>query len=73
MTSAERVLQYISMPPEAALESDPQHKPPPDWPQNGVIMAHKAEFQFSPDTPLVLKDLSFHIGAREKAIICVLY
>ena len=37
MVSVERVLSYCKVPQEAKLESDPETKPPDDWPAKGNI------------------------------------
>lgn len=37
MVSAERVLNYCRVPPEARLDSEPGNKPPEDWPSAGNI------------------------------------
>ena len=37
MVSAERVLAYCKVPQEANLDSEPENKPPDDWPSKGDI------------------------------------
>lgn len=37
MVSAERVLAYCKLDQEAKLDSEPEHKPPDDWPTTGSI------------------------------------
>ena len=66
MISVERVLAYMNLPSEAPLETEENKKPPPGWPQNGVIVMRNACLRYFPDSPLVLKDLNFAIGAKEK-------
>jgi ATP-binding cassette subfamily C (CFTR/MRP) protein 4 len=66
MTSVERVYEYTELPPEAALESSPDNKPPPGWPSEGVILAEDASFRYTDDGPWVLHNLNFHIYGREK-------
>ena len=66
MISVERVLDYTKLPSEAPLEAEEEKRPPPDWPQNGQISTSEACLKYSKDGPLVLKDLSFTIKAREK-------
>lgn len=70
MTSAERVMEYADLPPEAPLESDEKHKPPPDWPQYGVIIAQDVCLQYSEEGPVVLKHLNFCIRSQEKVGYC---
>ncbi|XP_038050410.1 multidrug resistance-associated protein 4-like [Patiria miniata] len=64
MTSVERVCEYIDIKPEAPLETD--HKPPPDWPQEGGITLQDASLRYSEDGPLVLQDISCAISPKEK-------
>lgn len=45
MVSAERVLGYCRVPQEATLESDPEHKPPDDWPAKGSIEVRRRRVQ----------------------------
>ena len=67
MVSAERVMQYSSLEPEASLETlPPNEKPSPDWPQKGEIILDDVSFRYSKDTPLVLKSLSLIINPAEK-------
>ncbi|XP_053404593.1 ATP-binding cassette sub-family C member 4-like isoform X3 [Mercenaria mercenaria] len=66
MISVERVLDYASLPSEAPLEAEEDKRPPSNWPQNGRISTNEACLRYSKDGPLVLKDLSFTIKAREK-------
>lgn len=66
MISVERVLDYSKLPSEAPLESSEEKKPPPDWPQNGKIVVKDACLRYSPDTPMVLKQITFTVLAREK-------
>ena len=54
------------MPPEAAVESEPEFKPPVGWPSAGTIMAEDASLAYEEDSPKVLKSLSFCIMAEEK-------
>ena len=66
MTSVERLLQYTQLPPEAPLTSTPEANPRPDWPQNGVISMQSAQLKYSIDSPIVLDDITFDTGPREK-------
>ena len=63
MTSVERVFEYTELPPEAALDSDERHRPPPGWPQHGVISADDVSFRYTADAPLVLRHLRFCVRA----------
>lgn len=77
MISVERVLEYTRLPSEAPLESTRDKRPPPDWPQNGEICLEHANLQYTPDGPVVLKDLTFTINAQEKVddktctVVCI--
>ncbi|XP_040847175.1 ATP-binding cassette sub-family C member 4 isoform X5 [Ochotona curzoniae] len=64
MISVERVVEYTDLEKEAPWES--QKRPPPAWPQEGVIIFDNVNFTYSLDGPLVLKHLTALIKAREK-------
>ncbi|XP_070538062.1 ATP-binding cassette sub-family C member 4-like isoform X3 [Ptychodera flava] len=65
MTSVERVVSYIKIPPEAPLETD--FKPPdPKWPKYGVITMEGTSFKYSDEAPYVLKNLYVCIRSQEK-------
>ena len=68
MISVERVLEYSNLPSEAALEVDDKKRPPDNWPDQGVISSDKACLKYSPEAPLVLKELSFTIRPKEKVM-----
>lgn len=61
MTSVERIVEYIELPPEAALESTPEHKPPTEWPTNGEIVFRDFNFKYSKNSNFVLKNINLHI------------
>ncbi|XP_022093416.1 multidrug resistance-associated protein 4-like isoform X2 [Acanthaster planci] len=64
MTSVERVCQYIDIKPEAPLETD--HKPPPDWPQEGGITLRDTSLRYTDDGPQVLQNICCSIKPKEK-------
>eukprot|EP00058_Branchiostoma_floridae_P007841 XP_002593329.1 hypothetical protein BRAFLDRAFT_119583 [Branchiostoma floridae] len=64
MTSAERVLTYTKLEPEAPLTTST--KPPRDWPQHGGIKLEDASFSYSEDGPDVLKNLCVEMQPQEK-------
>ena len=69
MVSAERVIQYGALQPEASLETvAPNNKPPSDWPEKGDIVMDDASFQYSPDTPLVLNSVCCEIKPSQKVL-----
>ena len=74
MISAERIMGYSQLEPEAPLETlPPQEKPPPAWPEKGEVVLEDVSFRYSPDLALVLKSLNFHIKPSEKVecVLCV--
>ncbi|XP_048247853.1 ATP-binding cassette sub-family C member 4-like isoform X3 [Haliotis rufescens] len=66
MISVERVLEYSQLPSEAPLDSSKDNKPPPNWPQHGIISGEKASLKYSQSGPNVLKDINFCVRAQEK-------
>lgn len=69
MISAERVMAYSKLDPEASLETTPPHQPPPaDWPTKGELVLADVGFRYAENLPLVLKNLSFSIKPSEKVI-----
>ncbi|KAJ2657404.1 hypothetical protein IWW48_004533 [Coemansia sp. RSA 1200] len=65
MNSVERILQYLKIDQEAALESDPQHKPPPSWPRKGDMQIENLVAEYVPGVP-VLHGISLSIKHGEK-------
>ncbi|BES95625.1 Multidrug resistance-associated protein [Nesidiocoris tenuis] len=66
MTSVERVLEYSDLQSEPELESTPDKKPPPSWPNEGKIVFSNLRLRYSVGEPWVLKGLSFTIQPQEK-------
>uniref|UniRef100_A0A8C1TJ37 Cystic fibrosis transmembrane conductance regulator n=1 Tax=Cyprinus carpio TaxID=7962 RepID=A0A8C1TJ37_CYPCA len=64
MTSVERVVEYTELESEAPWET--QKRPPPDWPNRGLITFDKVNFSYSSDGPVVLKNISAMFRPREK-------
>lgn len=62
MTSVERVLQYIDVPPE----SDPKTKPRADWPQRGRIEFANMFLKYDESAAPVLKNLNLIIDSGWK-------
>ena len=46
-----------------------EFRPPPDWPNNGMIALSNVNFKYSSDGPLVLKDLTTDIKPGEKVCL----
>ena len=56
MVSAERVMDYCTLEPEASLETHPDSdKPPPNWPERGHIELADVTYRHSAKGPLVLE------------------
>ncbi|EFI26687.1 ATP-binding cassette [Coprinopsis cinerea okayama7 len=64
MNSAERLMHYADLPPEAALTTE--NDPPTSWPQNGEIKFEKVQMAYREGLPLVLKDVSLKVNPQEK-------
>ncbi|XP_010830909.1 PREDICTED: multidrug resistance-associated protein 4-like, partial [Bison bison bison] len=67
MMSAERVIEYTELKEEEPWELD--FRPPAYWPDNGMIAFNNVNFKYSPDGPLVLKDLTVSTKPKEKVCI----
>uniref|UniRef100_A0A671PYG4 Multidrug resistance-associated protein 4 n=1 Tax=Sinocyclocheilus anshuiensis TaxID=1608454 RepID=A0A671PYG4_9TELE len=64
MTSVERVVEYTELESEAPWETP--KRPPPDWPNWGLITFDRVNFSYSSDGPVVLKNISAMFRPREK-------
>ncbi|XP_075950709.1 ATP-binding cassette sub-family C member 4-like isoform X2 [Anarhichas minor] len=64
MTSVERVVEYTELESEAPWET--QKRPPPNWPNRGLVTFDRVSFSYSGDGPLVLKDISATFQPNEK-------
>ena len=69
MVSAERVMGYCRLEPEASLETHPDSAKPSDWPDKGHIELKDVTYRHYPDGPLVLKGVSATILPSEKVIL----
>ena len=65
MTAVERVIEYCKLQPEAPLEI-PKNRPDPSWPQSGNIAFKSMSLAYSQEMPIVLKNISCQIKAKEK-------
>ncbi|KAK1278178.1 ABC transporter C family member 4 [Acorus gramineus] len=65
MISVERVKQFTEIPSEAAWEIK-ESLPPPSWPTHGNINLNDLKVRYRPNTPLVLKGITFSIQGGEK-------
>ena len=69
MISAERLMAYGKLEPEAPLETPPGvPKPPRDWPSRGSVRVQGMKYRYSPDNPYVLKGITFKIKPQEKVL-----
>lgn len=64
MTSVERVVEYTEVKSEAPWKS--QQEPLSDWPSKGQVTFNHVNMSYSPNGPLVLKDISFTLQPGEK-------
>ncbi|XP_066522703.1 multidrug resistance-associated protein 4 isoform X2 [Hoplias malabaricus] len=64
MTSVERVVEYTELENEAPWET--QKRPPPEWPNQGLITFDRVNFSYSSDGPVVLKNMSAVFRPKEK-------
>ncbi|CAG8480040.1 2241_t:CDS:10 [Ambispora gerdemannii] len=65
IVSVERAKEYIDLPSEAP-ETIPDYRPPPAWPQQGLIEYKDYATRYRPGLELILKGVSFVINPKEK-------
>ncbi|KAI9504498.1 P-loop containing nucleoside triphosphate hydrolase protein, partial [Coemansia spiralis] len=65
MNSVERVKQYLNIEQEAALESEPENKPPALWPTKGAVQIENLTAEYMPGVP-VLHGVSLAVKHGEK-------
>merc|ERR1719343_665354 len=63
ITAIERVDAMADLPTEKALETPDELKPPPEWPQHGLLEFRNVSLRYREGLPLALNDLSFAIPA----------
>lgn len=66
MTSVERVLEYSKLEHEPPLDSEPDKKPPKEWPTQGKVEFKHMFLRYDRAEPPVLRDLNFVIQPRAK-------
>ncbi|KAI8337487.1 P-loop containing nucleoside triphosphate hydrolase protein [Chlamydoabsidia padenii] len=65
--SIERIQHYLEIEQEASSSALVlQETPRPSWPEAGHVKIENLVMQYSPETPVVLHDLSFETKPREK-------
>jgi ATP-binding cassette subfamily C (CFTR/MRP) protein 1 len=65
IVSAERVMEYSKVPPEAPANI-PERQPRVSWPEQGAIVFQDLNLRYRAGLDLVLKNLCLSIGAAEK-------
>lgn len=65
MVSVERIKQFTNIPSEAEWRKK-DCLPSPDWPTHGNVEIKDLKVRYRPNTPLVLKGLTFSIRGGEK-------
>ena len=60
-------MEYTELKSEAPWKS--QQEPPADWPNKGQVTFSHVNLSYSPNGPLVLKDISFSFQPSEKVRI----
>lgn len=71
LSCVERLGEYaLELPQEAQYKSDPDNKPPKDWPTAGHITFSHVYLRYRPELPYVLSDLTLDVKAHEKIGIC---
>ncbi|KAJ2402174.1 hypothetical protein GGI23_000900 [Coemansia sp. RSA 2559] len=65
MNSVERILQYLKVEQEAALESDPDNKPSALWPRKGDVQIENLVVEYTPGVP-ALHGISLSVKHSEK-------
>ncbi|KAJ1077376.1 hypothetical protein K5549_015596 [Capra hircus] len=64
MISVERVIEYTDLVKEAPWELE--YRPPPSWPNKGLISFNNVRFRHTSDGPLVLRNMypDFYSGRK---------
>lgn len=64
MTSVERIIEYATVPSEAALETETEGLPPKGWPKTGAITFRSLNLRYVENSSRVLRDLSFSVNDK---------
>jgi ABC-type multidrug transport system fused ATPase/permease subunit len=62
--SLERIQSYIDI--EQEVEPTEAGKPPAAWPKSGEVRVENLTARYSPDGPVVLDNVSFHVRSGER-------
>ncbi|KAJ1770305.1 hypothetical protein LPJ74_003309 [Coemansia sp. RSA 1843] len=65
MNAVERIMQYLKLEQEPALESDPENRPPAVWPRKGDVQIENLVVEYAPGVP-VLHGISLSAKHGEK-------
>ncbi|KAJ2763515.1 hypothetical protein H4S06_000041 [Coemansia sp. BCRC 34490] len=65
MNAIERIMQYMNIEQEAALDTEPEHRPLASWPTKGDVQIDNLFAEYVPGVP-VLHDVSLSIEHGEK-------
>ena len=72
MNAVERMHHYGTT---SEIEADAivdAHRPPKEWPSQGVIDVRNLQMKYAPDLPIILKGISFKTTPREKiGVVCI--
>jgi ABC-type multidrug transport system fused ATPase/permease subunit len=63
ITAIERVDAMADLPTEKPMETADEFKPPPEWPEKGLLEFRDVSLRYREGLPLVLNELSFSIPA----------
>ena len=66
MTSVDRIMEYSDLDQEPPLETNPENKPPDQWPSEGRVEFKDVSLSYKPSGALVLQNLNFVILPKEK-------
>ncbi|XP_046571958.1 LOW QUALITY PROTEIN: multidrug resistance-associated protein 1-like [Haliotis rubra] len=65
IVSVERIVEYTNLPTEGAwIVTD--HRPPPEWPEEGQVELDKLQVRYRPELDVVLKGISARITSGQK-------
>lgn len=63
ITAIERVDAMADLPTEKPMETSEEFKPPPEWPEKGLLEFRNVSLRYREGLPLALNELSFSIPA----------
>jgi len=66
LTSMERILEYSHLEEEPMIDSNPEAKPPDDWPTKGLVKFIDVSLKYNPQGTYILRNVSFTVMPEEK-------